>query len=530
MPFSRPLRIAHLADTHIGMENYGRLNPETGLNQRLHDFLKSLDQAIDGAIAAEVDLVVFAGDIYKTRDPTPTHQREFARRVLRLSAAGIRTIIVAGNHDIPMSAGRATSVDIFRALEVPSVAIARTIGAQVVQTQVGPVQVLTFPWTIRSSVLAHPDFKNHTIAELNQAMIDMNQAKLRLEAEHLDPALPTIVVGHAHLFGARIGAERLLTMGTDPMYDLQTFDLPGVDFVALGHIHKHQILHYAAPTVVYAGSIDRVDFGEQDEDKGWVYVEIPEKGRAEWEFRKVAARPFVTIEAKVESDNATEDVVRAIVRLGDHLENAVVKLRIDVPPERVGELRDDDIRAQLKGAYYVAPFERTTRQRPRSRWGAAGAAIQRAGPIEALTLYLENQKVDADRRAVLIRYARSMMGEEEPQEPAATPPPLPSEDRFARKDQATGTSPSFAAPPPLPERDRLVRKDADSPGEEPSNSIDEGPGPGLAGDTVRPMDAPEATSRSDTIVARKDADTRGDGDVPVGEPAAEPRDGVALPS
>ena len=78
---SAPLRIAHLADTHIGMENYGRLNPESGLNQRLHDFLNSLDQALDGAIAAGVDLVVFAGDIYKTRDPTPTHQREFARRI-----------------------------------------------------------------------------------------------------------------------------------------------------------------------------------------------------------------------------------------------------------------------------------------------------------------------------------------------------------------------------------------------------------------------------------------------------------------
>src|ERR1700730_4496092 len=64
-----PLKIAHLADTHIGMENYGRVNPETGLNQRLHDFLGSLDQAIDGAIEANVDLVVFAGEIYQTRGP-----------------------------------------------------------------------------------------------------------------------------------------------------------------------------------------------------------------------------------------------------------------------------------------------------------------------------------------------------------------------------------------------------------------------------------------------------------------------------
>ena len=407
-----PLRIAHLADTHIGMENYGRINPETGLNQRLHDFLNSLDQAIEGALEANVDLVVIAGDIYKTRDPTPTHQREFARRIHRLTSAGVKVVLVAGNHDIPMSAGRATSVDIFRALEVPSVTVARTLSTHVLETRAGPVQVVAFPWAVRSMVLAQPEFKNHTIAELNQAMIDLTRDKLRVEAEALDPDLPAIVVGHAHLFGAKIGAERLLTMGNDPMYEMQTFDLPGVDFVALGHIHKHQALHYASPPVVYAGSIDRVDFGEQDEGKGWVYVEIPSKGKAEWDFRTVNARPFLTIEAAVESENATEDVVRAIAHQADRLENAIVRVRIDISPERAGELDEDAIRQQLKSAYYIAPLERTSRQRPRSRWGAAGAAIQRASPLEALSLYLEHQKVDVTRRETLLRYARSLMADE----------------------------------------------------------------------------------------------------------------------
>ncbi|MBV9600006.1 MAG: exonuclease SbcCD subunit D [Chloroflexi bacterium] len=415
-----PLRIAHIADTHIGMENYGRINPETGLNQRLHDFLDSLDQAIDAAIAEQVDLVVFAGDIYKTRDPTPTHQREFARRIQRLAAAGIKTMLVAGNHDVPMSAGRATSVDIFRALEVPSVTVARSIGTHVVETRAGPIQVVAFPWAVRSAVLAQPEYKNCTIAELNQAMIDLTRARLRTEAEALDASLPAIVVGHAHLFGAKVGAERLLTMGSDPMYDLQTFDLPSIDYVALGHIHKHQVLNYAAPQVVYAGSIDRVDFGEQDEAKGWALVGIPEKGRAEFEFRAVKARPFLTIEARVESENATEDVVRAIARHASALDNAVVRVRIDVPPERGRELREDDIRAQLKTAYYVAPFERTSHVRPRSRWGAAAAAIQRAGPLEALALYLEHQQVEVPRRETLLRYARSLMTEEAEIPPGGT--------------------------------------------------------------------------------------------------------------
>jgi exonuclease SbcD len=410
---AKPVRIAHLADTHIGMENYGRINPETGLNQRLHDFLNSLDQALDAAVEADVDLVVFAGDIYKTRDPTPTHQREFARRVRNLTQRGIQVVLVAGNHDIPLSAGRASSVDIFRALEVPGVTVARTLRTHVIDTpRAGPVQVVAFPWAVRSLVLAQPEFKNHSIAELNQIMIELTRDRLRVEADQLNAELPAIVVGHAHLFGARIGTERLLTMGSDPMYDLQTFDLPHVDFVALGHIHKHQALSYASPQVVYAGSIDRVDFGEEGEDKGWVYIEIAEKGRADWDFRRVKARPFVTVDIVVESENATEDVVRAIARDAERLRDAVVRVRIDIPPERVGELRDEDIRPHLKHAYYVAPFERTSPHRARSRWGSVGAAIQRAGPLEALALYLEHQKVDADRRETLLRYARALMTDE----------------------------------------------------------------------------------------------------------------------
>jgi DNA repair protein SbcD/Mre11 len=413
------IKLAHLADTHIGMENYGRINPETGLNQRLHDFLDSLDQALDAALQANVDLVVFAGDIYKTRDPTPTHQREFATRIHRLSKAGVHSLIVAGNHDIPLSTGRATSVDIFRALEIDNVSVARTIGTHRFETKNGPVQVLAFPWSVRSLAQVHAEYKNKTIADLNQAMIELNQHKLREEAEALNPSVPAILVGHTHLFGARIGAERLLTMGNDPMYDPQTVDLPNLDYVALGHIHKHQTLSYTSPPIVYSGSIDRVDFGEEHEDKGWVYVEIPEKGRAEWQFRKVDARPFVTIDAHVEAEaaNATEEVVKAIAREAHKLADAVVKVRIDVAPERVGELQDDDIRAQLKAAYYVLPLERTLRRTPRSRWASSGGAIQRATPLEALALYLDHQKVAGTRKDVLLRYARELMGMHEADEP-----------------------------------------------------------------------------------------------------------------
>src|SRR4029079_3755227 len=91
------IKLLHTSDIHIGMENYGRINPATGLSTRLEDFCAALEEAVDRAIAEPVDLFVIAGDIYKTRDPTPTHQREFAKRIQRLMSADIPRVVVAGN-------------------------------------------------------------------------------------------------------------------------------------------------------------------------------------------------------------------------------------------------------------------------------------------------------------------------------------------------------------------------------------------------------------------------------------------------
>src|SRR5438876_4812894 len=167
------IKLLHAADIRIGMENFGKINPATGLSTRLEDFCASLDEAIDRAITEPVDLVVLAGDIYKTRDPTPTHQREFARRLRRLIEAEIPVVMVSGNHDIPLSTSRASSVDIFRTLELPGVTVMRRIGLQVISTRSGPLQVLALPWLTRSQFLAREDYKNKTIEELNQLMIDV---------------------------------------------------------------------------------------------------------------------------------------------------------------------------------------------------------------------------------------------------------------------------------------------------------------------------------------------------------------------
>ena len=76
------MRIIHFADLHLGVENYNPgINPDTGLPLRLHDFLAVFDEVVEYALNQKVDLVLFCGDAYKSREPSQTHQREFARRV-----------------------------------------------------------------------------------------------------------------------------------------------------------------------------------------------------------------------------------------------------------------------------------------------------------------------------------------------------------------------------------------------------------------------------------------------------------------
>ena len=118
-----PIRLLHIADIHIGMENYGRLDPQTGINGRVMDFLRRLNDAVAYALDNEIDVVIFAGDAYKTRDPNPTYQREFARRMKRLADAGIPVVMLVGNHDLPAVAQRATSISIFSTLDVPNVIV-----------------------------------------------------------------------------------------------------------------------------------------------------------------------------------------------------------------------------------------------------------------------------------------------------------------------------------------------------------------------------------------------------------------------
>src|SRR2546427_2696033 len=153
------MKIVHLADVHIGVENYGRINPNTGLHTRLEDFLNALDEAVEYALTAGADLVVFAGDAFKTRDPSPTQQRAFAQRISRLAAHGIPCVLLVGNHDMANRFGEAHALDIYDTLALPNIHVAARPDLLTLSTPSGPVQVATLPWVSRSGLLAREEVR-----------------------------------------------------------------------------------------------------------------------------------------------------------------------------------------------------------------------------------------------------------------------------------------------------------------------------------------------------------------------------------
>ncbi len=288
------IKLLHFSDAHIDIASQGKRDPETGLAIRVLDFLKALDTIVDTAIQEKVDLVIFAGDAYKDRTPVPTFQREWGKRIIRLSQHAIPTILLTGNHDISPAAGRASALQEFQTLFVPNIHLISK-PTLITSQQLGglPIQVLALPWITRSGFLAaqqdnSPDFSgmDTNIEEIVTKIIDNLKQKA-------DPHLPTILTAHASVQGATYGGERSIMLGNDLILPLGLVKNSEFDYVALGHIHKAQDLNDGYhPPVVYPGSIEKVDFGEASDDKFFIVANI-EKGKTKYEWRPLDGRVFL---------------------------------------------------------------------------------------------------------------------------------------------------------------------------------------------------------------------------------------------
>lgn len=251
------MKFLHIADLHLGK----RLNGVSFLEDQI--FL--LNQISALAEAEHADAVVIAGDVYQKASPQSEAMAAFDAFVTRLAAAGIRVLVISGNHD------SAQRISYFSAL-------VRNAGVYVSEEFTGTVQTVALSdafGEVRFGLLPflkpiqarrfYPDEKIETYEDAVRAV---------LRHSPVDPAARNVLVCHQFVTGAETCDSEETAVGGLDCVDASAFD--DYDYVALGHIHGPQRLK--RDTLRYAGSLMKYSFSEVNHRKSVTVVEMFEKG------------------------------------------------------------------------------------------------------------------------------------------------------------------------------------------------------------------------------------------------------------
>ena len=407
---SEPIRILHFADVHLGAENYGPADPDSGVSGRVSDSLRRLDEMIDYARAGDVDLVVFAGDAFHSRSPNPTYQREFAGRMLALSRLA-PTVMLLGDLDSPPHSSRASTLEIYETLRVPNIWVAQDYQARLITTKRGDVVVGAAPFLSRGRLLADVATRGMSREQQAASAAGVVAERLNTLAAQADELAmgdtPRLLCGHFSVAGAASDSEGDAMLG--PEVALDWLRDPRWDYVALGHVHRHQALSAGAPPVVYSGGLERIGFAEADEAKGFCWVELA-RGAADWRFVEVAAREMLAL--TVDCREAANPTAAVLAEMKRHdLEGAVLRLEIRLSPETEAILKDKVIQEQLRraGVFHIAAISKAVERPLRMRLGVNPEGLTE---LELLERYFEARGVEAGRREQLLRLAREIVAGE----------------------------------------------------------------------------------------------------------------------
>jgi len=347
------ITFVHTADVHFGMENYGRVDAQTGIHTRLLDFEKAFNFCIDTAIEQNVDFFLFCGDAYKTANPSPTQQKLMFKCLLRLYKAGIPAVIVVGNHDNPLSFGKASSLEVFGDLPLEGFYVIDKPTSLVLQTKSGPVQIVGIPWPTRNTISLSNKHVFKTAHEITSYISQAVSHIIADMAKKLDPSIPAVLGSHMTVSsGVFSGSEKRAIYGNDPVLLPSQLAIAPFDYIALGHLHRFQNLNPHGIPIVYSGSIERVDFGERKEDKGFCVVTIHDKTKTTFEFIKSPMRPFIQMEVTLHNErNQTDQILDAIAK--HNVDDAVIKILYHVPVDRKDFVDLKVIQRALSTAMYV---------------------------------------------------------------------------------------------------------------------------------------------------------------------------------
>jgi len=409
------IRFIHTADIHFGVENYGRIDVKTGIHSRLLDFVRALNYCIDYAIEESVDFFLFSGDAYKTHHPSQTQQKLLLQCFLRLYQANIPIVIVVGNHDNPLSFGKANTLEFFGELPLNGFHVITKPTSLKLKTKSGPVQIVGIPWPTRNNIAIGKQVHKSAI-QITEYISHAVAAIIKNYASKLDPTIPAILAGHLTVStGIFSGSEKRAIYGTDPILLPSQLTIEPFDYVALGHLHRYQNLNpNGHPALVYSGSIERIDFGERKEEKGFCIVTVNQKTDTVHKFIKITTRPFQQIEVDLQPDKPqTEQIINAIKQI--NIQNAIVKIIYQVPSATKDTVDLKAIQRACFDAFYIVSIIPIRKFEARER-RIGGALKVNMDLSTLLDVYFSNKPELTGKKERLIEKTLQLLQEHQQQQ------------------------------------------------------------------------------------------------------------------
>jgi len=404
-----PVQLVHVSDIHFGSgESHGRINPATGLNVRFEDFVAALVKVVDYSIEKQIDVFLFTGDAYRNASPEPIYQKFFARELKRLSNAGIQIILVVGNHDQILRSTSSHAMSVFQSLEVPGLITVDKPLSRRIDTKSGAFQLIGLPHITRHQMLTLEKYSSLSAAAIDRVLIENVTDLLHGYYDELDaePDLPTVVTAHMAVDTATAGIEQELLIGYTLTFPAEIFVDKRIDYVALGHIHKHQIVRQADPLILYSGSLERVDFGEEQEDKGFIHVAL-EKKKTSYQFHSIAPRPFVTMQADLTADeNPMETLIAKLHKT--IAPGCVLRIKYKVNQDQLEAIDEDVLREEASQALSIRFQPEIVPSKSRARLPELTESSV-ATPMQALDTYLS--EVAPERKERLLDRARQIIND-----------------------------------------------------------------------------------------------------------------------
>ncbi|UCE13821.1 MAG: exonuclease subunit SbcD [Candidatus Heimdallarchaeota archaeon] len=322
-------KILFVSDVHIGIRYSYRVDLRTGISERTLDFVKALARVVDYAIKEQIDVFVICGDLFDRVTIGPTLLRIVRERIWQpLIAAEIPIILIGGNHDSPQIIEKGSPFG--EVSLIPNSIAVRTPQKHefTVHSTGERIGFVLLPYMTATQAVTYVETIMGEQIDREVQMIrsqELFKETIKKYVTSLDTETK-IIVGHFYVHGSKIGVipypDRIhheFVMKKDML------PLDEIDLAVFGHIHTTQTLYEGK--VLVPGSLERVDFGEINEEKGFYAYETESKNL---KFISSSPRKMIKkyIEVQEETQNPTEFILEQIPL---NIENTILRIKIKIP-------------------------------------------------------------------------------------------------------------------------------------------------------------------------------------------------------